>query len=145
MLEKTITFKDYNNNVRTETHYFNLNSAEVIEWLTTTGDYTMDDVLKKLSEERNGSEIIRIFKDLIYRSYGKKSVDGRRFIKTEDVKAEFMETEAYATLFMELVTDAKKAADFVSSIIPSSLYDEVNSLMSSDSSGIVVSMVKPGS
>lgn len=136
MHKVVIKFVDYDGNPREEEHFFNMNQAEVVEWLMTSGDYTLDKVLLKLSKERNGKEIMATFKDLIYRSYGEKSLDGRRFIKTEEVKANFMETEAYSKLFMELVTDAKKAADFVNAIIPKELADEVTKIMAEHPEGI---------
>lgn len=128
MLKKTITYTDYNNVSRTEDFYFNLNKAEVIEWLTTSGDYTIDEVFTQMSKKMNAKGIMEAFRDLIYRAYGEKSLDGRRFIKTPEIKANFMETEAYSVLFTELVTDANKAADFFNSIIPPDLGREVEKL-----------------
>lgn len=136
MLKKTIKYEDYEGIIREEDFYFNLSKAEVIRWLTTNGDYTLDKVLEKLSKERNGKEIMKIFEDLIHLSYGKKSIDGRRFEKTEDIWKEFYETEAYSELFMELVTDAKKASDFVNKIIPKTFSDEINKIMKENEKGI---------
>lgn len=129
MLMKTIEFEDYDGNTRTEDHYFNLNKAEVIKWLTTTGDYTLDKVLDRLSSERNGKKIMDIFEGLIRLSYGKKSLDGRKFEKSDEIWNDFYQTEAYSVLFTELVTDAKKAADFVNQIIPKSLSTEVERII----------------
>ena len=47
-----------------------------------------------------------------------KSPDGRRFIKTQEVKDAFVETEAYSQIFMELSTDATAASVFVNGIVP---------------------------
>lgn len=136
MYTKTITYIDYDGNERTEEHSFNLSQAELIKFLTTNGDYTLDKMLLKLQEERNGKEIIRIFEELVYMSYGKKSLDGRRFDKSEEVKKEFMETEAYSQLFTELVTDAKAAAEFVNKIIPKKLAEQVQKAIEENPNGI---------
>lgn len=136
MYKKTIEFTDYNDVVRKEDHYFHLNKAEVIKWLTTSGDYTLDKVLERLSTERNGKKIMEIFEDLIHRSYGRKSLDGRKFEKTEEIWNDFYQTEAYSVLFTELVTDAKKAADFVNRIIPKDLADEVAKIIKENPDGI---------
>lgn len=136
MYKKTIEFTDYNDIVRKEDHYFHLNKAEVIKWLTTSGDYTLDKVLERLSTERNGKKIMEIFEDLIHRSYGRKSLDGRKFEKTEEIWNDFYQTEAYSVLFTELVTDAKKAADFVNRIIPKDLADEVEKIIKENPDGI---------
>lgn len=129
MLARDITFTDYDGNVRTETHYFNLNKAEIIGWLTTEGDYSLEAVIKKLQQERNGKAIMKIVTDLIYLAYGKKSLDGRRLDKTEEAKRDFMETEAYSELFTELATDGNKLAEFFNAVIPSNLADEVTKIM----------------
>lgn len=136
MYKRTITFTDYDGNERTEDHYFNLSKAEIIKWVTTSGDYSLDKVFDKIIEKRNGREIMQIFEDLIRLSYGEKSLDGRRFDKSEEVKKNFMDTEAYSVLFTELVTDAKKASEFINNIIPRDLAEEVTKIMNENKDGI---------
>ena len=67
-------------------------------------------------------KLVDIVKDLLLRSYGEISPDGRRFCNTDDkgrpLFQQFEETEAYSILFMELATDDKKAAEFIKGIIP---------------------------
>lgn len=128
MFKKTITYKDFNGQTRTEDFFFNLTEAEVIEWLTTNTDATMDDVLMNMRRKSDVSGLLSATKDLIYRAYGEKSPDGRRFIKTPEVKANFMETNAYSVLFMELCTDADKSAEFLNHIIPEDLAARVKDI-----------------
>ena len=136
MLKKTITYEDYDGNKRTEDFYFNLNKAETIQWLTTTGDYTLDKVFQRLANERNGKEIMNIFRDFIYRSFGKKSLDGRRFDKSEEAKRDFMETEAFSILFSEIVLDAKKAAEFIKAVLPKDFTDDIDKVISENPDAI---------
>lgn len=136
MLKKTITYEDFNGNTRTEDFYFNLTDAEVIQWLATSGDYTLDKVMEKLAAERNGKEIMSIFEDLIRRSYGEKSLDGKRFSKSEEISRSFMETEAYSILFTELVVDAKKASDFMLKILPSKMSTGVEKMLEENPDGL---------
>ena len=117
MLKKTIKYTDYNGVERTEDFYFNLNKAEIMEMqLTTVGG--LDVYLKKILSAQDVPTLMGIFKDLILKSYGVKSDDGRRFIKNEKLREEFEQTEAYSILYMELSTDAESAAAFVNGIIP---------------------------
>lgn len=117
MLKKTIKYTDYNGVERTEDFYFNLNKAEIMEMqLTTVGG--LDTYLKKIISTQDVPTLMRIFKDLVLKSYGVKSDDGRRFIKNEKLREEFEQTEAYSILYMELSTDADAAAAFVNGIIP---------------------------
>lgn len=117
MLKKTIKYTDYNGVERTEDFYFNLNKAEIMEMqLTTVGG--LDTYLKKIISTQDVPTLMRIFKDLVLKSYGVKSDDGRRFIKNDQLREEFEQTEAYSILYMELSTDAEAAAAFVNGIIP---------------------------
>lgn len=131
-----ITFTDYFGKERTEDHYFNLNKAETIEWLTTNGDYTLDKMLKKLVEKSRGKDVLGIFRDLIYRAYGEVSEDGRRFIKSKEVKDNFMETEAYSELFTRLVTNGKEASDFINKILPNDMVEEIAKIIQENPGGI---------
>lgn len=117
MLKKTISYTDYNGTKRTEDFYFNLTKAEISEMeLEIPGG--MSEMLKRITAAQDTPTLVKIFKDLILRSYGIKSDDGRRFIKTKELKEEFSQTEAYSELFMELATNAESASAFVNGIIP---------------------------
>ena len=117
MIKKTITYTDYNDNERTEDFYFNLNQAEVMELeLSTSGG--LANMITNIVNAQDAPAIIKIFKELGLKAYGKKSPDGRRFEKSEALSNEFSQTEAYSKLFMELATDADKAAEFVNGIVP---------------------------
>ena len=65
--------------------------------------------------------LIKIFKDLVLKSYGEKSPDGKRFIKTKELTEAFSQTEAYSEIFMELATNDKVASEFVKGITPPGL------------------------
>lgn len=117
MLKKTISYVDYDGNKREDTCYFNLNKAEIAEMeLVTEGG--LKAYLEKIVEEKDAKRIVGTFKELILKSYGVKSEDGKRFIKNDKLREEFVQTEAYSELFVELATDAEAAAAFVNGIIP---------------------------
>lgn len=133
MLKKTMTYTDFDGNQKTEDFYFNLTSAEVAEWLTTTGGYTLDKVLDRLVRTENTQEVLAMFKDLITRAYGEKSLDGRSFVKSDEVRSHFIYTQAFSDLYMELLSDPKVAANFFNSIIPKDMSNDVAKLMSNSS------------
>lgn len=124
MLKKTITYTDYNGVERTEVFYFNLSKAEIMEMeLGTTGGLT--EMIQKVIATKDVPAIMKIFKDLVLRAYGEKSDDGKRFIKSDELREAFSQTEAYSDLFIELSIDPKKAAEFVNGIIPADLAEQV--------------------
>ena len=124
MLKKIITYTDYNGVERTEPFYFNLSKAELMEMeLGVTGGMT--EMLDKISAAKDAPSLMKTFKEMIMKSYGIKSDDGKRLIKSEELSIAFTQTEAYSVLFMELITDDKAAADFVNGIIPNEIQAEV--------------------
>lgn len=135
MYKKTITYTDYNDVERTEDFYFNLTKAELLEMqLTTEGGLV--DRLKAIVQAQDTPTITKIFKRIITSAYGVKSPDGKRFIKNEEVVDEFLQTEAYSVLFMELTTDSNAAAEFVNNIIPKDIKisdDEVKKIIGTKS------------
>lgn len=120
MLKKAITYVDYNGVERTESFYFNLSKAELIEMeYGTVGTFTS--MIQNIIDAQDEPELIKLFKSLILKSYGKKSADGRRFEKSEEISKDFSETEAYVILFMELARDSKAASEFVNGLIPADI------------------------
>lgn len=117
MLKKTVTYTDYNGNLRTEDFYFNLTQAEVTEMMVSV-EGGLTEMIRRIVAAQDGKQIIDTFKDIVKRSYGVKSPDGRRFIKNDEVVDAFVQTEAYSQIFMELAQDANAAAVFVNGIIP---------------------------
>lgn len=139
MLKKFITYKDYNGNERKDPFYFNLSRAELIEMQMTT-EGGMDGFLQSIIETKDNRKLFNLFKDMIRMSYGVKSDDGKRFIKSPELSAAFMQSEAYTELLLELMGDnaAQAVADFVKGIMPlDGLSDEeINKAMAEASTKI---------
>jgi hypothetical protein len=125
MLKKKITYTDYDGNQRTEDFYFNLTKAELTEMNYSEAgglNYYMEQIVKT----RDTKKMLNLFREIIKKSYGTKSIDGRRFVKNDEQTEEFMQTEAYSNLFMELYSDADKLSDFLKGIIPSDMRAEID-------------------
>lgn len=117
MYAKTIEYTDYNGNKRKETFYFNFTKAELqdLEFRTPGG---IENYMLSITNTLDGQKIADFFKALIQKSYGVKSPDGRRFIKSPEVLDEFIQTEAYSIFYMQLATDDKAAAEFFNGVFP---------------------------
>lgn len=124
MLKKTIAYKDFNGNDRNEEFWFHMSEAELAEMqLSVNGG--MESLMRQIINTRDTARLIKIFKDLVLNSYGEKSLDGRLFQKSPELSRAFSQTPAYSILFMELATDADKAAEFLNGIVPDSIKAKV--------------------
>lgn len=119
MLVKKIKYTDFDGVEREEDFYFNLSKNELIEW-----ELSVEGGLKAFIEgivmSKDIPKIAEQFKKLILKSYGEKSPDGKRFIKSEELSKAFSETNAYDELYMSFFgpDGGSKAADFVVGILP---------------------------
>lgn len=117
MIKWKIKYVDYNGDEQEEDFYFNLNKAEIMEMnLAANGAYS--EYLQRIVDTRDGKKIAEEYKNLILKSYGEKSPDGRRFVKSVEKTEEFMQTEAYSELYMQLATEAGAAEKFIRGVLP---------------------------
>lgn len=117
MLKKTITYTDYDGLERTEEFRFNLTKAELVDMeLTTAG--TFSETMKRIIAEKDIIRITKLFKELLMKSYGVKSDDGKRFIKSQELSEAFSQTEAYSDLYIELLSNPEEAAKFFAEVAP---------------------------
>lgn len=134
MLKKSITFETFNDETVTEDHYFHLSKADLIE-LEVSHQGGLQAWITRIIETEDAKALIEEFKKLILWSYGKKSDDGRRFIKHEELRDDFRSSPAYESLFMELVTDSDAAAEFVNGIVPKGLGKDMEKMQGSTNAG----------
>lgn len=128
MLKKTIPYTDFNGNKKEKDVWFNLSQAELIELeLSTKGG--LAETMQKIIDAQNGTEIVKIFKDIILKSYGEISEDGETFMKEDEnghpLANKFKHTAMFSALFTELSTDADAAAEFMNGVIPADLAKKV--------------------
>ena len=118
-----VTYEDYNSVEKTKDFYFNLNKAELMKMqLTEAGG--LAESIEKIVAANNIPAIVEVFEKLVLDAYGEKSADGERFEKTDEIKAAFKQHPAYSIIYMDLATDADKAAKFINAIVPADMAKE---------------------
>jgi hypothetical protein len=137
VLKKTITYEDFNGETVSEDFFFHLSKAELVE-MEMSHDGGLADSLQKIIADQDGKSIIAEFKNIILGAYGKRSEDGKRFVKNATTREEFESSEAYSALFMELVTNADAAVEFINGIVPGNLGEETAKVTGAD-----LEVVKP--
>lgn len=121
---------DFNGDEYEEKLYFNLTKAELMEMEMRTGG-GMEGLITKIINERDQEKIVDIFKELLLKSYGEKSADGKHFVKINEITGrplyeKFQSTQAYSDMFMELATDDIKAAEFIRNVVPEDIGEEMD-------------------
>lgn len=120
MIKQTIEFTDYNGVKRKEDHFFNLSKAELLKMeMSTKGGY--GDMVQALIDAQDTPAVYAVFEEMIHKAYGVKSADGREFIKNDEVRNKFIQSEAYSELIWSLAMDADKAQKFVNGLMPAEL------------------------
>lgn len=114
MIKKTITYKDYDGEVITEDFYFNLSKPELVKLDAFYGG--LQKRLDKVKADRDYFTLYEMFENIIKSSYGVKSEDRKRFVKSNDISDSFLQSRAYEVLFNELIVNEEAINDFMSKV-----------------------------
>lgn len=125
MIKKTITFNDYNGQKHTKDFMFNLNKIELTSLALGNEDGDLEAYIKRIIDSKDNIKLMNLFQKIILMSYGVKSEDGLRFIKSEELSEQFSQTEAYVELYVELCTNETAAANFIKGIVPEDLAKQI--------------------
>lgn len=124
MLKNTITYTDYDGMERTEDFWFNLSKTELTKLDAELPGGVLG-VLRKIIDKKDRKALVDFIETLILRSYGEKTLDGKRFVKTPEMAEEFMQTPAYDELFMSILSDTDSQTSFINGVIPQSMAKEI--------------------
>lgn len=131
MVKETITYMNpFTEEMVTEDHYFHISKADLVEMDMEEHKATYRDKegneltgmrahLQRIVDSEDAKAVLKEFKAILRRAYGKKV--GDRFIKNEETWAEFEGSDAYSELVFNLLTDADKIARFINKIVPGNL------------------------
>jgi hypothetical protein len=75
-------------------------------------------------EGQEQTKVMSTLRDIVARSVGRKSPDGRRFMKDPDDKTPFLYSDAYSKFVVELLTDTQAAIDFFNGVVPKDLGEQ---------------------
>lgn len=127
MLKKDITYEDLDGNEITETFWFHLSKAELAEMALgkegKSGGF--ETWVRTIINSNDGEVMTQTFKKILLSTIGERSEDNKRFIKNDQIRDNFVQSDAYSVLFMEVMTDADKMSAFINGVVPSNMRDEV--------------------
>ena len=128
MFKRDVSYTDYNGVKQTETFYFHISEAELIE-MEVAYEGGFGETLQKIIQSQDRKAVIAEFKKLILLSIGQKSEDGKRFVKTEKYRDEFEQSAAYSSLFMDLALKEDSAAQFINELMPTGIVERLGGMV----------------
>ena len=143
MLKKTFEYEDYEGNKIKQDEYFHLSEAELTE-MTLSEKGGLAKLLQKIVDEKDTTEIIKVFKEVICKSYGELAPDGKSFRKTDEkgnpLYLNFIATPMYDQLFMELATNDEAGAAFINGIMPKKVSEEMKKTAMNNTANVLASV-----
>lgn len=124
MFKKRIKYVDYDGNEREEDFYFSLNKAEITR-INYSREGGVEASLQRMIDRNDYASIVDFINDLIASSYGEKSLDGKRFIKSKELTDAFFQTSAYDELFTEMINSPRFVQEFAVGVLPANLQTEL--------------------
>lgn len=125
MYKKTITYEDLNGVERTEHFFFNLTETELTKW--NMGEQGgLAEILQAMMDSKDQAKIAAMIDEIVIRSYGEKSEDGRRFIKSRELSEAFMQTPAYDIFFQQLCSSEDEVSNFIHAVLPTKLVNGID-------------------
>lgn len=121
MIKKTLTFKNFKKETETEEFYFNMSEGELTLMQIRAIDQkneSFQDKLNKIANGLQGAELADVIEDLVLKSYGIKSSDGKKFRKNADILEDFTSSGAYSVLITELFSLEGSLAEFINGVVP---------------------------
>jgi len=131
MLKRKIKYIDYNDEPQEDIHYFNLTKSELMELEAGEDGVSFSARLQRIVEAKDVAVIIDEIKKLILLAYGEKSMDGKTFVKNEELRTAFAQTAAFDALFIELSQDAELTIEFLKGALPKDMSQEFDKAVAS--------------
>lgn len=117
MLKQKVKYEDFDGNIQDETLYFNLSRMELVALQGRYGKEDMAKYIDKLIEDKDLEKMYELLNDIVLTAYGVRSEDGKRFIKNEQIREEFVQSLAYEALIEDFHDETRKVLEnFVTGI-----------------------------
>lgn len=135
MFKKTVTYEDFNGNIRTEDCYFNLTTMEVANLGIATADGKLREDIQTMVDTEDTIGMLNLYEKMILLAYGIKSEDGKTFKKSKEISDEFKESAAYNAIFEEICYKENVANEFLKNIMPANARAKIDEYMANNKQG----------
>ena len=123
MFKMPVTYRTYEGTEVTKDFYFNLNKGEIAE-MNFAFEGGFEEFLENLRSEPNVKDMMKVFKELIIKAYGKRLPDGQ-FVKSDEYTQAFAASDAYSEVFLKFIENKD---DFVNTFLEGAMNVPVESI-----------------
>lgn len=117
MLKYVAKYEDFNGNEVEDVLYFNITKTELLN-LETSGNDGASRRLMAIISAQDTRSIYNEFKEFLLLGYGEKSEDGRRHLKSEEIRYNFEHSAAFDSIMGEMLENPEFAAEFIEGMMP---------------------------
>ena len=125
MISYTIKYTDLLDNEAEDKVYFHLTKDEVYD-LIAERRKTLLGQASRIQEDQDFLEGYQFVRDIVLRSYGERSDDGKRFIKTEGATTAFRQSLLFDEVLEKIFESDKSADAFVNAVMPPKMVELIN-------------------
>ena len=112
MFKMPVTYRTFEGKEVTKDFYFNLNKGEAAE-MNFAFDGGFEGWIANLQDDPSIPDVLKVFKEIILKAYGKRLPDGQ-FVKTPEYTAAFAASDAYSEVFLKFIDNQN---DFVNKFL----------------------------
>lgn len=121
MQKITVTYENFDGENVTEDLYFHLNIKELQEM--ENWDPSLTERIAKLTKTEDGKDAFNLMRDIIETAYGERSSDGKRFLKSPEIRNMFTEGLAYDEVIIQFLDGTTDLAKFIEGLLPKKVFE----------------------
>lgn len=123
-----VTYESFDGETVDEELYFHLSKAELTDMELKNFPLSLK-LARVTSGNGTATDAYELMREFIAASYGKRSEDGRRFIKNMEETESFLISPAYDALLDKLLGDDKFAYKFMTGLFPKDIMEKAQKLI----------------
>lgn len=123
-----VTYESFDGEIIDENLYFHLSKGELTDMELRKYPLSLK-LAKVTSGNASATDAYELMREFVSSSYGKRSEDGRRFIKDVKETESFMISPAYDALLDKLVSDEKFAYQFMTGLFPKDVMEKAQKIL----------------
>jgi hypothetical protein len=126
MLKKTIRYTNFNEEEKELVAYFHLGKADLTR---IAADASFLEEMEAAFKSKDTKVMLAKIEHMVRLSYGIRSEDSERFIRTPEIQESFIQSAAYEEFVVSLLTEEGAMINFFKSVFPAKAIKEIQAMV----------------